>query len=69
MQAFISLGSNLGDSVDVLRRAMARLKKMSDGSILRSSLWKTAPVACPPGSPDFVNAIVALVPQKGETPE
>src|SRR5580765_7178160 len=34
-----------------------------------SSLWQTTPVDCPPGSPSFINAVVALLPQKGETPE
>jgi 2-amino-4-hydroxy-6-hydroxymethyldihydropteridine diphosphokinase len=32
-------------------------------------LWQTSPVACPPDSPKFVNAVVGLVPRKDETPE
>lgn len=27
------------------------------------------PVDCPPGSPDFINAVAALVPKQDETPE
>ena len=67
--AFVALGSNLGDSPKILRDATARLQKFSDGPILESSLWQTAPVDCPPDSPKFVNAVVRLVPQTGETPE
>jgi len=66
--AFIALGSNLGDSVSVLQEAMKRLAELSAQPLLRSSLWATSPVDCPPGSPDFVNAVVGLVPLPGETP-
>ena len=27
------------------------------------------PVDCPPGSPKFLNAVIAFIPQKSETPE
>lgn len=67
--AFIALGSNLGDSVSVLQEAMKRLAELSAQPLLRSSLWATSPVDCPPGSPDFVNTVVGLVPLLGETPE
>jgi 2-amino-4-hydroxy-6-hydroxymethyldihydropteridine diphosphokinase len=32
-------------------------------------LWQTSPVNCPPGSLNFVNAVVRLVPRARETPE
>ena len=48
---------------------MERLQSFSDAPLLRSSLWQTSPVDCPPGSPVFVNAVVALAPQPRETPE
>ena len=67
--AFVALGSNLGDSVSILHRAMARLRAFSDAPLLQSSLWRSSPVACPPGSPDFVNASVGLAPRAGDTPE
>ena len=67
--AFIALGSNWGDSVAVLRAALARLQEFSAEPVQASSLWRTAPVDCPPGSPDFLNAVAALVPRPGETPE
>ena len=69
MFAFIALGSNLGDSRQILRDAMVRLQSLCDTPVLKSSLWETEPVDCPPGSPKFVNAMVGLMPRKGETPE
>jgi len=67
--AFIALGSNLGDSQKIISDAMARLQNLSDAPILKSSLWQTSPVDCPPDSPKFLNAMVALIPHAGETPE
>src|SRR5437764_10822348 len=67
--AFIALGSNLGDSREIILRAMERLQQMSDQPLLRSSLWKTSPVDCPPDSPPFINAVAGLKPRPGETAE
>ena len=67
--AIVALGSNLGDSRRIIPEAMARLQNFSNRPILKSSLWQTSPVDCPPGSPTFVNAIVGLIPRKNETPE
>lgn len=66
---FIALGSNLGDSPKIILDAMARLQEFSDELILKSSLWQTSPVDCPPGSPVFVNAAIDLVARQNETPE
>ena len=67
--ALIALGSNLAEPVTNIRRAVEALQLLSAKPIRASSLWQTTPVDCPPGSPPFVNAAVALVPQPGETPE
>jgi 2-amino-4-hydroxy-6-hydroxymethyldihydropteridine diphosphokinase len=67
--ALVALGSNLGDSAAIIRRAMERLREFSDASVVCSSLWESAPVDCPPGSPKFINAAVRLIPRAGETPE
>ncbi|HXC35173.1 MAG TPA: 2-amino-4-hydroxy-6-hydroxymethyldihydropteridine diphosphokinase [Candidatus Acidoferrales bacterium] len=67
--AIIALGSNLGDSGKIILEAMARLQDLSNEPLLRSSLWQTSPVDCPPDSPKFVNAVVGLVPRERETPE
>ena len=67
--AYVALGSNLGDSRRNVLQAIERLQGFSDQPLQKSSLWKSTPVDCPPGSADFVNAVVALVPQADETPE
>lgn len=67
--AIVALGANLGDSQGNILEGMMLLGELSDGPLLRSSLWQTSPVDCPPGSPAFVNAVVGLVPRAGETPE
>lgn len=58
--AYIALGSNVGDSPSILRRAMDQLEILSTKPLTRSSLWQTTPVDCPSGSPTFVNAVIAL---------
>jgi len=68
-EAFVALGSNLGDSADLLRLAMDRLDALSSRPVRRSSLWWSTPVDCPPGSPVFLNAVAAFAPRDGETPE
>lgn len=67
--ALVAIGSNLGDSISVVRNAMDLLADIAAGNVVRSSLWDTTPVECPPGSPRFVNAAVALQARVGETPE
>jgi 2-amino-4-hydroxy-6-hydroxymethyldihydropteridine diphosphokinase len=67
--AIVAIGSNLGDPRALVLRAMDALQEFSDKPILRSSLYETAPVDCPPGSPNFVNAVAAFEPRPGETPE
>lgn len=67
--AIIALGSNVGDSQSILLRAMERLDGLSSRPLLKSSLWQTTPVNCPPGSPMFLNAVVAMVPRATGTPE
>jgi 2-amino-4-hydroxy-6-hydroxymethyldihydropteridine diphosphokinase len=67
--AFIALGSNLGNAKQNALRAMDRLQALSDFPLLRSSLWQSTPVDCPPGSPLFVNAVAGLLPQTHESPE
>jgi 2-amino-4-hydroxy-6-hydroxymethyldihydropteridine diphosphokinase len=66
---FIALGSNLGDSRRIISDAIAWLQKFSESPILKSSLWQTLPVDCPPDSPKFVNAVIGLIPMENEMPE
>jgi 2-amino-4-hydroxy-6-hydroxymethyldihydropteridine diphosphokinase len=65
----ISLGSNLGNPVANIQNAFDQLQKLSVAPIRKSSPWQSTPVDCPPGSPDFINAAVALEPLETETPE
>jgi 2-amino-4-hydroxy-6-hydroxymethyldihydropteridine diphosphokinase len=67
--AFVALGSNLGNSTRIVRRAMERLQPLSAAPLLRSSLLRTRPVNCPPGSPPFLNAVIGLRPLPGEVPQ
>lgn len=67
--AFVALGSNLGDSEEIVCQAIERLQSLSAGPLMRSSLVKTMPVDCPPNSPPFINAVAGLFPLPGETPE
>jgi len=54
----VALGSNLGNRLYNLRRAITELQRVI--SIVRlSSVHETAPVDAPPGSPDFLNMVVA----------
>jgi 2-amino-4-hydroxy-6-hydroxymethyldihydropteridine diphosphokinase len=67
--AFVALGSNLGESRQIISDAIARLRDFSDSPILMSSLWQTSPVDCPPDSPLFLNAVVGFGARAAETPE
>ena len=49
--------------------AAQRLAAFAAGDVLRSSLWRTSPVDCPPGSGDFINAAAAFSALEGLTPE
>lgn len=68
-RVFVALGSNLGDSRRVVQEALQRLEAFSQGPVLRSSLWRSTPVDCPPGSGDFINAVAGFAPLERETPE
>jgi len=67
--AFIALGSNLGNSQEILLAAMTHAQAYTDSPLLKSSLWRTTPVDCPPGSPPFLNAVIGFIPRPDETPE
>lgn len=59
-EAYIALGSNLGNSESILREAFSALQEISSAAIVCSSIYRTAPVDCPPGSPDFLNAVCKI---------
>ena len=69
---FVALGSNLASnnrsSEQLLELALGAVQQLSNQPILRSSVWRSDPVDCPPDSPMFLNAVAAFVPLQGETP-
>ena len=58
-QAFLALGSNLGDRLDTLQRAVDLLAGISGIEVVRSSrVYETGPVG--PPQPDYLNAVVEV---------
>lgn len=59
MRSFVGLGSNVGDRLEHLRRAVAELRA-TDGIelVAASSVYETDPVG--PPQPDFLNAVVQV---------
>lgn len=59
--AGLSLGSNLGDRLANLRRAVIALAaiRISD-HLLASKIYETDPVDCEAGDPEFFNAVVEI---------
>lgn len=51
----ISLGGNLGEVAANFRVAVAALAASGLDDIRTSRIIRTAPVGCPPGTPDFLN--------------
>ena len=64
----IALGSNLGNSIQSLEAAISRLKTLTAAPHRVSSFWRSTPVDCPPGSPDFVNAVFVGHALSNQTP-
>lgn len=67
--AYIALGANLGDPELTFACVLPRLQALSTTRIIASQWMRTNPVNCPPGSPNFLNGVVAIRPFPGETPE
>ncbi len=59
--ALIGLGSNLGNPLGQLRRAHLKLMRLGE-VLVRSSLYRSAPIGGPLGQPDYLNAVIALAP-------
>lgn len=60
-EAYIALGSNLGDRELNLLRAIAELGRITGSRVTAlSSFYETAPIGMPEGTPAFYNAVVRL---------
>ncbi len=58
--AYVGLGSNLGDPVDQIRRALAALARLPQTRLTAASnLYTTAPIG-PQDQPDYINAAARL---------
>lgn len=58
--AYVGLGSNLGDSVNTVRAAMAALAGLQDTRLLRASLLYRTPAWGMTAQPDFINAAALI---------
>ncbi len=54
----IALGGNIGDVPAAFRRAASALSGAGFYVLRLSSFYQTSPVDCPPGTPDFTNAVL-----------
>lgn len=71
--AFVALGANLpaeegSAPEDTLRRAIAALIPFSQHLPVISGFYESDPKDCPPDSPLYVNAVVAILPKADEDP-
>ena len=64
MTALIGLGANLasdfGSPAESICLALFELGRLSQTEICASALYESEAVGCPPGSPNFINAVVAI---------
>jgi 2-amino-4-hydroxy-6-hydroxymethyldihydropteridine diphosphokinase len=60
VDAFVGLGSNLGESVATLRAALAALDTLADTRVLRVSHFYRTPAWGVTEQPDFLNAVAML---------
>lgn len=71
--AHVALGANLpfggGDPAETLRAVLPELQRLSTVPLQVSPFYQSDPKDCPPGSPRYVNAVAALLPVAGTTPE
>jgi 2-amino-4-hydroxy-6-hydroxymethyldihydropteridine diphosphokinase len=66
--AYIALGSNLGDSIAMIERAVEAIGSLPDTRLLRrSSLYRTPPFG-PVVQADFINAVVGVL-TRNEAPQ
>ena len=58
--AYVGLGSNLGDSADIVRAAMAALAALAQTRLLRGSRLYRTPAWGMTAQPDFINAVAMI---------
>ncbi len=66
----VGVGSNQGQSLDIVLAAMARLEEYAlCGTFRCSRLYETSPVDCPPDAGIFINGVVGFEAVEGLTAE
>jgi 2-amino-4-hydroxy-6-hydroxymethyldihydropteridine diphosphokinase len=60
IQAFVALGSNLGDSLQTLRSARAAMSNIPQTRVVACSAVYRSGAIGPGNQPDYLNAVVAL---------
>lgn len=58
-EVYLSLGGNLGNVPDTFRSAAAMLADGGLEHVRMSGAYRTTPVDCAPGTPDFINAALS----------
>lgn len=60
-RVYVALGSNLGDRRATIHAVVRRLRAEPGLRVIAvSDVYETAPLDCPPGSGDYLNAVVAV---------
>lgn len=71
--AWVALGANLpfggDDPAATLRAVLPALQDLGGASFLVSPFYASEPKDCPPGSPQYVNAVAGLLPAPEASPE
>lgn len=57
---YLALGSNVGDRLANLQQARELLQPLAQGTIRSAGLYETDPLDCPPGSPAYLNTVLAF---------
>ena len=67
--ALIGLGANLssdlGSPAELVRQALLKLGTISQQEIQASALYESEAMDCPPGSPNFINAVAVIFSPRG----
>ena len=61
-EALLGLGSNLGDRLATLQRAVDLLAAHGVRAVASSRIWATAPLGGPNDQPEFLNAVIRVAP-------
>lgn len=60
-RAYVALGANLGEPMQILRSALDSLARLGKtGLTAHSAIYRTAPIGVGDGQPDYYNAVAVL---------